>query len=124
MMMNEPANGSQKKPDASWFPVIMSITVYPGIGQWLQKRRTAGSIYLAFFTVIAALFTWTMFVYMRELIPLLREALSGTLIEPATIPPLSNILKPFAVVLFIYLGNVVDVLRGRMQLIREQPELN
>lgn len=117
-MSETPVDPQPKKPDASWLPVLMSVAVYPGIGQWMQKRQTAGSIYVAFFTIIAALFAWTLFIYLREVISVIQEALNGTADQGTALPPLGNILKPFAVVLFIYLGNVVDVLRGRFELLR------
>jgi len=104
--------------NASWLPVIMSVVVYPGVGQWMQKRRVSGSVYLVMFTLMAILFTWVLVVYLKQLMPVLISALEGTTIEGQETPPLKSILHPFAVVMFIYFANVVDVLRGRIQLRR------
>jgi len=102
--------------DASWLPVIMSSVVYPGVGQWMQKRRVSGSVYLVMFTMMAILFTWVLIVYLKQLMPVLMDALEGTTVEGRDIPPLKSVLQPFAIVMFIYFANVVDVLRGRIQL--------
>lgn len=102
--------------DASWLPVIMSIVVYPGIGQWMQKRRVSGSVYLVMFTLVAILFTWVLVVYLKELLPLIQAAFEGNLKEGQTFPPLKSVLQPFAIVLFVYFANAVDVLRGRIQI--------
>jgi len=105
-----------KLGDASWLPVIISIAVYPGVGQWMQKRRVSGSVYLVMFTLMAILFTWVLVVYLKQLMPVMIDALQGSTVEGREIPPLKSILQPFAIVLFIYFANVVDVLRGRIQL--------
>jgi len=121
--MNEQNTDSKRKvPDASWNPVVMSVFVYPGVGQWMQKRQTAGSLYVTFFTVISALFLLTFYRYMREVIPIIQQAFETNFNDELSLPPLTSILKPFTIVLFIYAGNVVDVLRGRMQLLRSLKE--
>ncbi|HMO50294.1 MAG TPA: hypothetical protein PKE26_09270 [Kiritimatiellia bacterium] len=116
-MSNTP--GSKRKPgDPSWVPVFWSIVVYPGIGQWMQNRRNAGTFYAAVFTVLAFFFTWILITYLLHVVPILRDALQGLPLEGREIPPLRAIVQPFGAVLFVYIGNVIDVLRGRLQLIR------
>ena len=114
-----PAPSAARKPaDDSWTPVFYSAALYPGIGQWMQHRRNAGLFYGLVFTILALLFTWVMVVYLSQVIPILRDALAGEDISGREIPPLMNLLKPFAAVLFVYVGNIIDVLRGRMLLRR------
>ena len=108
----------RREPDGSWNPVIMSVVVFPGIGQWMQKRHVSGSIYATIFGLMGTLFTMVLYTYMKNLIPLFQQALRGELMEPAEIPPLKTLIQPFALVLFIYIANVVDVLRGRLQVIK------
>jgi hypothetical protein len=111
-MTNE-STAANKSGDASWTPVILSVAIYPGIGQWMQKRRNAGTFYLAAFTLISLLFSWILFLYLREVIPLLRDALQGQPLDGREFPPLRELLHPFGGLLFIYFANVIDVLRGR-----------
>lgn len=114
--MSEMASPKTNSPDGSWFPVIMSAAVYPGVGQWMQKRRNAGTFYCFVFTVICLMFALALYAYLRETIPILLNAIEGIYEEGQEIPPLKQILKPFGAVLFIYTANVVDVLKGRAQL--------
>lgn len=114
-----PQPPSRSGPDGSWVPVFWSIVVYPGIGQWMQRRRNASSFYLGVFTLLAALFAWVLYTYLSQLLPILTDALAGNGVEGREIPPLNVILKPFAAVLFVYAANVVDVLRGRSQVRRK-----
>ena len=102
--------------DASWAPVFCSVAVFPGIGQWMQRRRNAGTFYAGVFLFLAVMFTWVLIVYLKQAIPVIRDALAGVPLEGRELPPLRAILMPFAVVMFIYIANVVDVLRGRLQL--------
>lgn len=114
--------GATNHGDASWFPVLASVTLYPGIGQWMQKRRFAAVGYFTVFTIMAAIFTWIFYRYLQEVIPLIRAALLGELDDPTGIPSLETILKPFAAVLFIYAGNCVDVMIGRLKLNGTMPK--
>lgn len=112
------ANASRKDPDGSWNPVIMSVVVFPGIGQWMQKRHVSGSIYAIIFALMGTLFSMVLYKYVKGLIPIFQQALQGQVIESAEIPPLKIVIQPFAIVIFIYFANVVDVLRGRLQVIQ------
>lgn len=105
----------KRPPDGSWSPVILSVVVYPGIGQWMQKRYVSASVYGIIFGLMAVLFAIVLYQYLRDAVAILHAALDGRSDGPTALPPLKIILQPFAIVLFIYLANVVDVLRGRLQ---------
>lgn len=111
--MNEPA---KKSGDASWAPVFWSVAVFPGTGQWMQRRRNAGTFYAGVFLFLAVMFTWVLIVYLKQAIPVIRDALTGVPLDGRELPPIRAILMPFFAVMFVYLANVVDVLRGRLQL--------
>ncbi len=119
--MSEPAK-NKRPPDNTWVPVIWSVVVFPGIGQWLQQRRNAGTFYCAVFSLLALVFTRIMYLYLSEVVPLMRDALMGEPLHDRTFPPLKNIIMPFGAVLFVYLANVVDVLKGRLQLQKKSPD--
>jgi len=106
---------TKRQPDGSWTPVILSVVVYPGIGQWMQKRYVSGSVYGIIFGLMAVLFAVVFYQYLRDAVAILHAALEGRTEGPTSLPPLKIIIQPFVMVLFIYLANVVDVLRGRLQ---------
>ena len=99
----------------SWVPVIFSSVVYPGIGQFMQRRSTAGFVYAVSFGLVAVLMVLVLVTYFRELIPILQRALEGSPPEADAPPDWKDLLKPLGLVLFIYVANVVDVLRGRQK---------
>jgi uncharacterized protein with PQ loop repeat len=107
--------------DATWGPVFFSTVIYPGTGQWMQKRHVAGMLYFCVFTIVAAIFSWLLYKYLKEIIPLFRDALVGNAMEGKSLPPLSNIVQPFILVLLVYFVNVIDVLYG-MKKARKQIE--
>lgn len=111
--MNEPA---KKQGDASWVPVFWSVAVFPGTGQWMQRRRNAGTFYAGVFLFLAVMLAWVLIVYLKQAIPVIRDALAGVPLEGRELPPLRAILMPFFAVMFVYVANAVDVLRGRLQL--------
>ena len=117
--MSKKADAIRKPADGSWLPVIMSLAVYPGIGQWMQQRRNAGTFYFFVFTVIAVMFCFVLFVYCREVVPILLNAIEGRYEEGQELPSAMRIVKPLGAVLFVYLANAVDVLRGRAQVIQK-----
>jgi len=116
--MNQEAAKNSKPGDATWFPVILSLAVYPGIGQWRQKRHNAGTFYFFVFTIISIMFCWMLFLYLYEAVPILLNALEGRFEEGQEFPPAMRVLKPLFAVTFVYLANAVDVLRGRSQLLK------
>lgn len=118
MMDIPPATSGTRKPDGSWNPVILSVVVYPGIGQWMQRRYPASLLFGSTFTIMAAVFVFIFLRYLREVIPLFQQALAGELLTPAELPALLTIIKPFGILMFIYLANVVDILRGRLAVLR------
>lgn len=119
MIDDQPTPKSGRRdPDGSWNPVIMSVVVYPGIGQWMQKRHVSGSVYAIIFTLMAILFAMVFHAYIKTVIPVIHQALLGEQVDITTLPPLKILIQPFAIVVFIYFANVVDVLRGRLQVIR------
>jgi len=120
MIDDQPTSKSGRKdPDSSWSPVVMSVVVYPGIGQFMQKRFGWGTVYAITFTLMGIIFVKIFHTYIMEVIPVFQRALLGELSEPATIPPIKNLIQPLAALLIIYFGNVVDVLRGRIFIIKQ-----
>jgi hypothetical protein len=76
-------------------PVWCSMLL-PGIGQWMQHRRNAGTFYLMAFIVLGSFVVAV----------LIRAFMDGS-----TLPR-----GPLGVLAFIYGAGVVDTIRGREQL--------
>jgi len=108
-----------RKPDVSWNPVILSVVVYPGIGQFMQRRMFPALAYFCAFTLIVLVFSRITHLYMKQVLELFNLALSGETVDAQGLPPIKILLKPFAVLMLIYLANVFDIFRGRCRLIRE-----
>ncbi|MCB1069114.1 MAG: hypothetical protein KDL31_02090 [Kiritimatiellae bacterium] len=95
--------------------LFYSAVVLPGLGQLQQGRKTAGIIYMTGFLLLFLLFGIVMARFFLEFIPIVREALHGVAPAPEEIPDFRSLLGPFGVVMFIYVANVVDVIRGHRQ---------
>jgi hypothetical protein len=96
--------GKQKKPgDASMKPVLISIVLLPGLGQWMQRRYNAGTFYMAGFLTLALMFAVIVIDHVRD----------GKAMD-------AGIYKPLGAVLFVYFANVIDILRGRLQLRKKE----
>jgi len=94
-------------------PVLLSVLVYPGLGQVVQGRRVTGAFYGLSFTGAAVWFavnaTNVLIVYYR----FARDDMGGSE-EPVV--SYARILVPFGVAALLYLINVVDAIilgRGR-----------
>ena len=113
----DPIPKTPKPADDSMVPVFYSIVVYPGVGQWMQHRKTFSLFYGIVFFIFACIFAWIFYKYLSQVIPIIRNALEGALPGgSAELPPLSTILKPFTAVMIVYFANVADVIRGRSRL--------
>ena len=117
--MNDPIPSKKSDlPDTSWNPVIYSVIIYPGIGQWMQKRRATGVFFGAAFTVVILVLTVVITAYVKQIIPLFEQALAGSEVTVQQLPPLKSTLQPFTFMMVVYLANVIDVLWGRRKAIR------
>ncbi len=117
-MMDHPPATNGRPPDGSWNPVILSVVVYPGVGQWMQRRYPAAMVFGITFTIMVVIFTFIFISYVRSIIPLFQQAFEGSVEGPLEIPPLITLIKPFGILMFIYIANVVDIFRGRLHVRR------
>jgi hypothetical protein len=117
-MEPSPPVKTPRKPDTSWNPVILSVVVYPGIGQFMQRRMFPALAYFCAFTLIVLVFSRITHLYLKEVVELFNRALSGEAVDAQGLPPIKYLLKPLAVLLLIYFANVFDIFRGRSKLIK------
>lgn len=104
--MTEQPSESKRIPVA--VPVILSGFVCPGLGQFVQRRRLAGAIFLG---LSAAAVAW----FLAEVVPVVRtvyalafEEMSNTAIED-TEYSLARIGMALALILVLWLANLFDV---------------
>lgn len=98
---------TRKPGDESFRPVLYSMLVLPGLGQWKQRRYNAGTFYMAGFLILALMLAVILFDQMR----------AGAGWD-------KGLFKPLGAVLFVYVANVIDVLRGRLQLSKRASSLD
>lgn len=117
MRQKEPLAASSVRPQPGLkLCLFYSAVVLPGLGQLKQGRKTAGIIYMGAFLLLFLLFGIVMVRFFLEFIPIVREALQGVAPAPEELPDFRSLLGPFGVVMFIYVANVVDVIRGQRQI--------
>ena len=89
----------------SRFPILLSAFIYPGSGQFAQKRWVAGTFFMVVFSVPMVIFFVCL---VRVVISAYRMAFDFAAYE-APSPPWARILISLAVSLVFYAANVVDV---------------
>lgn len=95
-------------PTPARLPILMSAVVYPGVGQYMQRRWMAALVYAVSFTVFIALSLWLAF---REFLVLLRSfehAIETGAAYKMHAPVMKPILKSGGLAVLIYLANVYD----------------
>ena len=94
-------------------PVILSALVYPGAGQYYQKRWLAGTLYALLFTLAAGLLVYHVFKPMLHNLQAVMSWSADQLDAPLESIRLGWVLGSFALLLLVYLGNLLDVLHAR-----------
>ncbi len=117
-MTSDDNNTRPTKRMPAGIPVILSGFICPGLGQFVQSRRLAGTVYLA---LSAAAVAW----FLIETLPVIRtlyvlafaDIQGGSLEEPQYSIP--RIVAAFVTMGVIWLVNLFDVFYA---VIRQRPE--
>ncbi len=109
--MNFPA------PPPRWLPIVLSATVYPGVGQFRQGRPVWGAVYALGFTLFMAIFFALLTPSLKQLV----AALTGG--PPADPVPWPTVLRPLAVAGALYAANVYDVWWNGVKAARRPPAI-
>ena len=88
-------------------PMLLSAFVYPGVGQCVQRRWTAGIAYGVLFTLACGWFCVGAFPILAVYYSLLRDDATVGVPESGAVP---RLLVAFALMLIIYVINLVDVI--------------
>lgn len=100
--------GGETKGKASRFAVYLSALVFPGAGQYAQKRWLAGSFYAAAFLICIALMLKTIFVPLFSNLRMMTEFSAKP--ETLVLRPVAwvEVLLWFSLSMLAYLGGLLD----------------
>jgi hypothetical protein len=90
---------------SSRIPVVLSVLLFPGSGQLLQRRWIAGGAFLLFFL---SAFLWVMISAGLNIVSYYRLGFEFETYDPEPIS-LFNLLLAFGVAVSIYIANIIDV---------------
>ncbi len=100
-------------------PILLSAFVCPGAGQFVQKRRLAGTVYAAGFLVG---FFWFMLRTLKIIICFYRMAFDAAY-NPET-PNVAALLPPIALASLFYVINLFDVTIAQYRMGTTQQPIN
>lgn len=113
--MGEPAKSDRT-------PVMLSAFVYPGAGQFLQKRWIAGALFSILFTIFSLILIFEVFKPMFNNINVaLNWAASQQNDQPFEGISLSRVLISFMAMIAIYIANIMDVQRANRKRMQPPP---
>jgi len=99
--------------------MMLSAFIYPGAGQFLQKRWIAGTVYSVLFTVFSVILIFEVFEPMfRNVNVALNWAASQSADQAFEGISLSKVAVSFVAMMVVYIVNIVDIQyanRKRMQ---------
>jgi len=110
-----------KTAKPSRVPMLVSAFVYPGAGQFVQKRRIAGTAYALLFTICIGFLFYDVFrPLVVNVIAALDWADAGTN-RPFEELSVVGVLVPFLAGLLVYVMNLADVARANRRTLRPPP---
>jgi hypothetical protein len=113
--MTEPAKADRT-------PVMLSAFVYPGAGQFLQKRWIAGTVFSVLFTIFSLILIFEVFEPMfRNVNVALNWAASQQNDQQFEGISLSWVIVSFVAMMAIYIANIVDVQRANQKRMQPPP---
>ena len=89
-------------------PVLLSAIIYPGLGQMVQRRWIAGSVYAILYTIV---FGWLM-IRSFGILKIYYELAFDFNNAAGQVPKLSAIAWPFLFSILVYLASLIDTALG------------
>jgi hypothetical protein len=101
-------------------PVLLSALIYPGAGQFMQRRWVLGALFgLAFSAAFMALMALVIQAMYHNLGIVMEWSRSG-LQEPLKPLPVRGIVAWFVAGVLIYIANLIDVVAAQRRLMRQR----
>jgi len=105
----------KKTATPSRIPILLSSMVFPGIGQFVQKRWVAGLLFSVLFLVAFAFFCTVAFGLIADYY---RMGFEFDTYEPEPVH-LGHLLSTFGVAMLVYTVNVIDTAIAHFRLCRK-----
>ena len=113
-----------KTPKSDRTVVMLSAFVYPGAGQFMQKRWIAGSLFAILFTLLfialAVSVIIPLFAYLNNTLDFAAAGGMGRDIEPAGISFVKVVLY-FLAGMAVYFANLADVISAHRRIAKPPP---
>jgi hypothetical protein len=93
-------------------PIMLSAFVYPGLGQFVQRRWAAGLIYLLSFTVFFVIFGRNVLVPLFQTLQAVLDFAAGEGNGKMVSASPLGILVPFGLSTLIFFASLMDVIRA------------
>ncbi len=88
--------------------ILHSAFIFPGAGQYLQKRRGPALLYAVTGGFATALFLFMFARYFHTITQGLVDKIMGTYVPDPNAPPLRSLLMPGVYLLIVYLASLYD----------------
>lgn len=112
--MAELSEHHESKERPSGLAILFSAVIFPGVGQYMQRRHLIGSFYAAAFLFCVGFWFRSIFTPLFLNLRMLRDLASAADFYPI---PWKNILHWTAISLLVYLANLLDVYLCYMKLL-------
>lgn len=106
MFYSSPNLGGSSKPSLK--PLLYSAAIFPGIGQWMQKRPVAAFVYGGAGTIASLIFIAVLWQSMSDAIRIIHGAWTWGINPEDVRAVFTPLLKSSAFLLVVYLANVYD----------------
>ena len=103
-------------------PLMLSAFIYPGAGQFLQKRWIAGTLYSVLFTIFSLILIFEVFKPMfRNVNVALNWAASQQNDQQFEGISLSKVAVSFIAMITIFIANIMDIVRVNRKKLQPPP---
>lgn len=92
--------------------VLLSAAVYPGVGQFAQKRFLAGILYAALFSAALLLLLWSLFAPLIANLRIVMDFADHGGNEPLRCFPVGRFLFFLCLTVILYLLGLIDTIRS------------
>jgi uncharacterized integral membrane protein len=102
-------------------PMMLSAFVYPGAGQFLQKRWIAGTLFSILFTIFSLALIFEVFKPMFHNVNVALNFAAAQGDQPFEGISLSKVILSFIALMVVYIANILDILRANRKRIQPPP---
>lgn len=112
--MTEPARSDRT-------PMMLSAFIYPGAGQFLQKRWIAGTVYSVLFTIFSLILIFEVFKPMFHTLNAALNFAAAQDDQPFEGISVAKVAVSFIALMAVYIVNIVDIQRVNRKKMQPPP---